>query len=50
MRCKSTRLARVAVDVDNDEEHEFLGRLAEALGIDDKLAAQVDEAARSTAA
>lgn len=42
--------ARVAVDVDNDEEHEFLGRLAEALGIDDKLAAQVDEAARSTAA
>ena len=42
--------ARVAVDVDNDEEHEFLGQLAEALGIDDKLAAQVDDAARSTAA
>ena len=42
--------ARVAVDVDNDEEHEFLGHLAEALGIDDKLAAQVDDAARSTTA
>jgi uncharacterized membrane protein YebE (DUF533 family) len=42
--------ARVAVDVDNDEEHEFLGHLAEALGIDDKLAAQVDAAARATAA
>jgi len=42
--------ARVAVDVDNDEEHEFLGHLAEALGIDDKLAAQVDAAARGTTA
>lgn len=42
--------ARVAVDVDNDEEHEFLAQLAEALGIDDKLAAQVDAAARGTAA
>lgn len=42
--------ARVAVDVDSDEEHEFLAQLAEALGIDDKLAAQVDAAARGTAA
>jgi uncharacterized membrane protein YebE (DUF533 family) len=42
--------ARVAVDVDNDEEHDFLAELAEALGIDDKLAAQVDAAARGTAA
>ena len=41
--------ARVALDVDSDEEHEFLAQLAEALGIDDKLAAQVDAAARSTA-
>ena len=42
--------ARVAVDVDSDEEHEFLAQLAEALGIDDNLAAQVDAAARGTAA
>lgn len=42
--------ARVAVDVDSDEEHEFLAELAEALGIDDKLAAQVDAAARGSAA
>ena len=42
--------ARVAVDVDSDEEHEFLAQLAEALGIDAKLAAQVDAAARGTAA
>ena len=41
--------ARIAVDVDNDEEHEFLAELAEALGIDEKLAAQVDDAARGTA-
>jgi uncharacterized membrane protein YebE (DUF533 family) len=42
--------ARLAVDVDSDAEHEFLGRLAHALGIDDDLAAQVDAAARGTAA
>ena len=42
--------ARIAVDVDNDEEHEFLAQLAEALDIDEKLAAQVDAAARGTAA
>jgi uncharacterized membrane protein YebE (DUF533 family) len=39
--------ARIAIDVDNNEEHEFLVKLAEALGIDDALAAQVDAAARS---
>jgi uncharacterized membrane protein YebE (DUF533 family) len=39
--------ARIAVDVDSDAEHDFLDRLAQALGIDDALAAQVDAAARS---
>jgi uncharacterized membrane protein YebE (DUF533 family) len=42
--------ARVAVDVDNSKEHEFLVRLAEALGISNELAAQVDLAARSAPA
>jgi uncharacterized membrane protein YebE (DUF533 family) len=42
--------ARIAVDVDSEAEHEFLARLAEALGIDDALAAQVDAAARAPAA
>ena len=42
--------ARIAIDVDSDAEHEFLQRLAEALDIDDDLAAQVDAAARGTAA
>lgn len=42
--------ARIAVDVDTDAEHEFLDSLAEALGIDEKLAAQVDAAARGAAA
>jgi len=42
--------ARVAIDVDSHEEHAFLTALAEALGIDDDLAAQVDAAARGTAA
>jgi uncharacterized membrane protein YebE (DUF533 family) len=42
--------ARLAVDVDSNAEHEFLSRLAQALGIDDDLAAQVDAAARGTAA
>ena len=41
--------ARIAVDVDTNEEHDFLSRLAEALGIDDDLAAQVDAAARNPA-
>jgi uncharacterized membrane protein YebE (DUF533 family) len=41
--------ARVAMDLDTNEEHEFLSSLAEALGIDDNLAAQVDAAARGAA-
>ena len=35
--------------VDSDEEHEFLAALAEALGIDDDLAAHIDAAARTAA-
>jgi uncharacterized membrane protein YebE (DUF533 family) len=42
--------ARIAVDPDTGEEHAFLSSLAEALGIDDALAAQVDAAARGGAA
>ena len=41
--------ARIAVDPDTAEEHAFLSALAEALGIDDALAAQVDAAARGAA-
>ena len=39
--------ARVAVDPDIEEEHAFLAALADRLGIDDDLAAQIDAAARS---
>jgi len=39
--------ARITVDPDVDEEHEFLAELAAALDIDDDLAARVDAAARS---
>jgi uncharacterized membrane protein YebE (DUF533 family) len=39
--------ARVAVDPDAEEEHEFLVALAERLGIDDDLAAHIDATARS---
>jgi uncharacterized membrane protein YebE (DUF533 family) len=39
--------ARIAVDPDDSEEHAFLSSLAEALGIDDELAAQVDATARN---
>ena len=42
--------ARVAVDPDEDEEHEFLAELAEALGIDASLAAHIDATARSAGA
>ncbi|MBO0763182.1 MAG: DUF533 domain-containing protein, partial [Hyphomicrobiaceae bacterium] len=42
--------ARIAVDPDTNAEHAFLAELAEALGIDDELAAQVDAAARGAAA
>jgi uncharacterized membrane protein YebE (DUF533 family) len=39
--------ARVAIDDDNAQEHEFLTQLAQALGIDRELAAHVDAAARA---
>jgi uncharacterized membrane protein YebE (DUF533 family) len=39
--------ARVAVDPDIEEEHEFLVALAARLGIEEDLAAQIDAAARS---
>jgi uncharacterized membrane protein YebE (DUF533 family) len=39
--------ARVAIDDDNAQEHEFLTHLAQALGIDRELAAHVDAAARA---
>ena len=42
--------ARIAVDPDTGEEHAFLSSLANALGIDPGLAAQVDATARGTAA
>jgi uncharacterized membrane protein YebE (DUF533 family) len=42
--------ARIAVDPDEEEEHEFLAALADRLGIDAKLAAQVDAAARGAGA
>jgi uncharacterized membrane protein YebE (DUF533 family) len=39
--------ARVAVDPDQEEEHEFLAALADRLGIDGQLAAHIDAGARS---
>jgi uncharacterized membrane protein YebE (DUF533 family) len=39
--------ARIAVEPDTNEEHEFLAALAERLGIDEGLAAHIDAAARS---
>jgi uncharacterized membrane protein YebE (DUF533 family) len=42
--------ARVAIDLDTNEEHVFLSTLARELGIDDALASQVDAAARAAAA
>jgi uncharacterized membrane protein YebE (DUF533 family) len=42
--------ARIAVDPDEQEEHAFLTALADRLGIDAKLAAQVDAAARGAGA
>jgi uncharacterized membrane protein YebE (DUF533 family) len=41
--------ARIAVDPDTGVENAFLSSLAETLGIDDELAAQVDSAARAAA-
>ena len=40
--------ARIAVDVDSEEEHAFLTTLAERLGIERQLAAHIDAAARRT--
>ena len=42
--------ARVAVDPDVEEEHEFLVALAARMGIDDNLAAHIDATARSAGA
>lgn len=42
--------ARIAVDPDEEEEHQFLAALAGRLGIDPRLAAQVDATARSAGA
>ena len=39
--------ARITVDPDEEEEHEFLVALAQRLGIDDDLAAHIDATARS---
>ena len=39
--------ARIAVDVDNQQEHAFLVDLAQKLGMDGKLVAHVDAAARA---
>ena len=41
--------ARIAIDLDTAEEHEFLVALAEGLGIDDQLAAHIDAQARAAA-
>lgn len=38
--------ARITVDPDREEEHAFLARLADALGLDDGLVAHIDAAAR----
>lgn len=42
--------ARIAVDLNNNEEHDFLVDLATKLGIDGKLAQHIDAAARAQAA
>ncbi|RTL71181.1 MAG: DUF533 domain-containing protein [Hyphomicrobiales bacterium] len=42
--------ARITVDPAIEEEHAFLAALAQALGIDESLAAHIDSAARSAAA
>jgi uncharacterized membrane protein YebE (DUF533 family) len=41
--------ARIAVDVDNAEEHDFLLALAKDLGLDDELVAHIDATARQAA-
>lgn len=41
--------ARVAIDLDSDEENDFLVQLAQALGMDGDLASHIDAAARAAA-
>ncbi len=41
--------ARVAIDLDTEQEHAFLVELAEQLGIDGQLASHIDAAARNAA-
>ncbi len=41
--------ARIAIDLDTQEEHDFLVSLAQALNLDGKLVAHIDAAARSAA-
>lgn len=41
--------ARVAIDLDNQEEHDFLVDLASKLGLDNNLVAHIDAAARAAA-
>jgi uncharacterized membrane protein YebE (DUF533 family) len=40
--------ARIAIDLDNQEEHEFLVALGRSLGLDGKLMGHIDAAARAT--
>jgi uncharacterized membrane protein YebE (DUF533 family) len=42
--------ARIAVDLDSEEEHAFLNALAHELGIDSRLAAHIDAATRGASA
>jgi uncharacterized membrane protein YebE (DUF533 family) len=42
--------ARIAIDLDSEEEHAFLKALADQLGIDGRLAAHIDAAARGASA
>jgi uncharacterized membrane protein YebE (DUF533 family) len=41
--------ARIAIDLDTAEEHEFLSSLAQGLGIDEALASHIDAQARAAA-
>jgi uncharacterized membrane protein YebE (DUF533 family) len=39
--------ARIAIDLDNQQEHDFLVRLAQGLGLDGQLVGHIDSAARA---
>jgi uncharacterized membrane protein YebE (DUF533 family) len=41
--------ARIAIDLDSDEEHDFLVKLASDLGLDNQLVAHIDATARQAA-